>query len=462
MVSSLQGTKHGEKLRRRRFLGPTRIICISFFLVICTGALLLKLPFATREGYIALEDAFFSATSATCVTGLVVKDTYQTYTLFGQLVIISLIQIGGLGLVTIIAFFNFAIGKRLGLRNIQLASETTGTGEVFSAKKQIVTIIKTALMFEGAGIVLLSFYFVPRFGVEGIYISTFLAISMFCNAGFDILSRGSTPFMSLSAYADQPYPLIIIALLIICGGLGFVVWHDLAHWRRTKHLTLHTKLVLVSTAILLVGGTVGVYFMERSNPATLGSQPFGVQWLSAFFQAVSARTAGANSVDCGAMHNLTKLFMSMLMFIGASPGSTGGGIKTTTIALILLTVFSVVHGKEDTTLWGRKIEKQTVYKALAIAVLSFFVLIASAMAIYFNTGPAITGIDSLFEAASAFGTVGLTSGATPQLSLLGKITTMLTMYTGRCGPVSLAASLTILGAQNRKHEVLPAARIMVG
>ncbi|MDL2323524.1 potassium transporter Trk [Ruminococcaceae bacterium OttesenSCG-928-A16] len=461
-MSFLKRLKPGEKLRGRRSFSPARIIVVSFFLVICTGALLLKLPFATHTGYIAWEDAFFTATSATCVTGLVVKDTYQYFTLFGQLVIITLIQIGGLGLVTIVAFINFAIGKRLGLRNMQLASETTGTGEVFSAKRQIVTIVKTALLFEVSGIVLLGFYFVPRFGAEGIYISIFLGISMFCNAGFDILSRGSTPFMSLTEYANQPYPLIIIALLIICGGLGFVVWHDIAQWRRTKRLMLHTKIVLITTGLLLVGGTVGVYLMEFTNPVTLGSQPVGVQWLSAFFQAVSARTAGANSIDCAAMNDITKLFMSMLMFMGASPGSTGGGIKTTTVAVIVLTVISVVRGKEDTVIFGRRIDKQTVYKSLTIFVLSFVVLLAAAMAIYYNTGPAIDEIDSLFEASSAFGTVGLTIGATTSMNLIAKLATMLTMYIGRCGPVALAASLTLRGSKNHKHEILPEGRIMVG
>lgn len=451
-----------NRAKQRWMLEPVRVICLSFFLVIVTGGLLLMLPFATREGYIAPVDAFFTATSATCVTGLVVKDTWQTFTLFGQIVIISLIQIGGLGLVTIVAFFNFAIGRRLGLRDIQLASESTGTGEVFSAKKQVFSIIKTALAFELAGAVLLSFYFVPRFGLEGIYISIFAAISSFCNAGFDILSRTPVPFTSLTNYSDQPYLLLVISALIICGGLGFVVWHDIVAWRKTKHLVLHSRIVLLMTAILLVGGTVGIFLMERNNPATMASQPVWEKWLSAFFQSVSSRTAGYNSIDCAAMNGFTKLFMSILMFIGAGSGSTGGGIKVTTFAVLAVTVISATKGKENATIFGHTIEKRIVYKSLAIFTLALFLTIASGMTIFYNTGPAISEVDSVFEAASAFATVGLSVGATPVMNTPAKLITMLTMFVGRCGPVGFATLLTIRGGKSQQYTILPRAKLLVG
>lgn len=447
---------------RRREIKPVRLIVLSFLFVICCGAGLLMLPFSTREGGISLVDAFFTATSATCVTGLVVRDTWQTFTAFGQTVILLLIQIGGLGIVTIVAFFNFAIGRRLGLRDMQLASESAGSSEVFSARRQIRSIIRTALTFEAAGIVLLCFYFVPRFGAGGLYISLFTAISMFCNAGFDILSRGGAPFMSFTAYSAEPYPLLVISLLIICGGLGFVVWHDLAEWRKTKRLMLHTKIVLLMTGGLLVLGTVGIFFMERGNPATMGGMPGWQQWLNAFFQSVSARTAGANSIDCAGMHDFTKLFISGLMFVGAGSGSTGGGIKVTTVAVLLVTVLSVIRGRADATIFGRRIDKQTVYKSMTIFFLALFTLLAATLTIYYNTGIELNSVDSIFEASSAFATVGLTIGATPNMNIAAKIVTMLTMYVGRCGPVALATSLTLKSAQAQKHAILPEGRLLVG
>lgn len=445
-----------------RNLGPTRMICLSFFGVIVLGALLLLLPFSSRAGHINIEDAFFTATSATCVTGLVVADTFQTFTRFGQIVILALIQVGGLGIVTIVAFFNFAVGRRLGLRGVRLAGESAGTGEAAKAPMQIKNIIKTALVFELAGAVLLSFYYVPQMGAEGLFTSVFLAISMFCNAGFDILSRGGVPFLSFTEYVANPYVLLVVALLIIGGGLGFVVWHDLVLWRKTKHLMLHTKVVLLMTAILLFGGTLGVFLMERGNPATLGEMPGWQQWLNAFFQSVSARTAGANSIDCAQMNDATKLLMSVLMFVGAASGSTGGGIKVTTLAVLAVTVISVVRGREDAVLFGHRLSKQTVYKALAIFFLAFATLTIATLTIYYNTGIELNSVDSIFEASSAFATVGLTIGATPNMNLVAKITTMLTMYIGRCGPVALATSLTLRAAQASRHEILPEGQILVG
>lgn len=441
---------------------PARIIVSSFFLVILAGSLLLKLPFSTHSGNIAIIDALFTATSATCVTGLVVVDTWQSFTIFGQLVIICLIQIGGLGLVTLVAFFNFAIGKRLGLRDMQLAGESIGSSQIFDARKQTTSIVKTVFGFELAGALLMCAYFIPRFGLEGIFISVFLSISAFCNAGFDILSRTPAPFTSLTHYADQTYLLVIISSLIICGGLGFVVWHDLFVWKRTRKLQLHSKIALIMTGILIVVGTLGILAMEYTNPDTLGPMPLWEKWLSAYFQSVSTRTAGFNTVDCASLNNFTKLFMTFLMFVGAGSGSTGGGIKVTTLAILLLTVHSVARGREDTTIFGRRIDKQIVYKSLAIIVLAFCLTLVASITIYYNTGAEINEVDSIFESVSAFATVGLSIGATPNMNMPAKIITILTMFIGRCGPVGFATALTIRANTRGHGQVLPEGRLMVG
>lgn len=451
---------------RKRDPKPAQLIVTSFAVIILIGTFLLMLPFATRaEGGLPLINAFFTATSATCVTGLATNDIWHTFTTFGQVVVLLLIQVGGLGLVTIVASLNFIVGKRLGLRNLQLVSESTGAagGEIPSIRKQIVSIIKIALGFELAGTLLFSFYFVPKLGLKGIYTSVFLSVSMFCNAGLDILSQGEKPFTSFSAHAGSIYILTVTTILVVGGGLGFVVWHDLATWYKTRRLTLHSRIVLMMTALLIVLGTVGIFFMERNNPATLSSMSTAEKWLHAFFQAISVRTAGINTIDCAAMNDFTKLLMSALMFIGAASGSTGGGIKVTTLAVIVLTVVSVLKGQEDTTVWNHKISKHTVYKSITIFFLGIVVLFIASILIHANTEIAnLDTVDSIFEAASAFSTVGLTVGVTSQMNSVAKVVTILTMYIGHCGPVSLATSLTFRGMRGKKQAILPEGRIMVG
>lgn len=449
-----------KKRRRLESLSPTRLIVSSFLVVIVTGALLLMLPFATRNGITPVQ-AFFTATSATCVTGLVVLDTYQGFTLFGQTVVICLIQIGGLSLVTLASFFTLALRRRVGFRSMKLASESIGTSNVAEARGLLLVVMKLAAFFESLGFLLLLPVFVPEYGAEGIFISIFLSISAFCNAGFDILGRTQS-YVSLMGYASNWYVQGIIMFLIVAGGLGFLVWHDLGQWRKTHHLSIHTKVVLFCTILLIVGGTVGFAFLEWNNPATLGGMTAGDKIVNSMFQSISARTAGFNTVDLASMSSITKCMLCVLMFIGAAPGGTGGGIKVTTFSVILVTVASVVTGREDAQIFRRRIDKKTVYQALSIAMLSLGVVIFVTLVVFFNCGEVISPLDCLYEVVSAFGTVGCSVGVTGQMHPLALIITMITMFIGRVGPVSLAISLASQRREQGKFDILPEGKISVG
>ena len=453
-------------VRRSGHLSPTRVIVASFCLVILTGTLLLMLPISTRDGQIAAVDALFTATSATCVTGLIVYDTFSKFTVFGQAVILLLIQIGGLGLVTLTAFFNLALRKKLGFKRMMLASESISLDEAAGTKKMLYLVMQTSFGFELIGAIALAAAFVPRFGAKGIWMSVFTAVSAFCNAGFDIFGFLGQ-YGSLTFFANSWYILTIVALLIICGGLGFIVWQDLFAFRQRKKLMLHTKLVLVVTATLILGGAAAIGAMEWNNPDTMGGMSVSGRILSSLFQSVTCRTAGFNSIDQAGMHTLTKLVCTMLMFIGAAPGGTGGGVKVSTFTIILLTVAGVLRGREDPMLRERRIDKKTVYRALAIVTLGLGVLIFTTLCMVFDT-PVPGGriddnlVDCLFEAASAFGTVGLSVGVTAQLGGLVKVITSLTMLIGRVGPVSMGISLAARTNELSRREVLPEARIVVG
>lgn len=448
---------------RRRSHEPTRIIVGSFLAVILCGTLLLLLPFASRTGQPPhWLDALFTATSATCVTGLVVFDTYTQFSALGQVILLLLIQIGGLGLVTLTSFFNIAIGRRLGFRGLRLAGESVSLSDAGQSRAVLQFVMKVAFSFEGAGAALLALSFVPRFGAKGVFIAVFLSVSTFCNAGFDILGC-IEPGMSLTPYQSDPYVLTVISVLIIGGGLGFLVWQDLVAWRRTRHLRTHTKLVLWMSGGLLVLGTLGILLMEYDNPLTLGPMPLGEKVLNAAFQSVSARTAGCNTFPLDKMQNLTKIFMTGLMFIGAAPGGTGGGVKVTTVSVILLAIAGVASGRDEAILFGRHIDHKTVYRSLTILLLSLVACIILSIALFYNTGPEANGVDCTFEAVSAFATVGLSVGVTAVMNPVARAVTMAAMFLGRVGPVSLAISLAARrDSAASRRTVPPRANINVG
>ena len=438
----------------------TQTICGSFLLVIAVGTLLLTLPISSRTGRLGVIDAMFTATSATCVTGLVVRDTWSQFSLFGQVIILMLIQVGGLGLVTLTSFFALAARRRMGFRDLRLLGESVSADGLSKATEVLKIVIKLAAAFEAVGIVLLLFAFVPQFGAEGVWVSVFTAISAFCNAGFDLFGRFGA-YSSLVPYVNNYYVQAVIMFMIMAGGLGFMVWVELAEYRKKRRLSLHAKVVLQFSAIFWVGGAVLLALLEWSNPRTMGGLSVPGKIMAALFQSVSTRTAGMNTIDLAACSPISKLLMSVLQFIGAAPGSTGGGVKVTTFAVLILTIRSVAQGRDDCVIGGHHIESKTVYRALTIIVIGAVAAFGSAVVVYYNTAETVSIIDCIFESCSAFGTVGLSVGVTGQLNTGAKLLYMACMFMGRVGPVSLAISLTAKPDDN-KRKVLPVGHINVG
>ena len=438
----------------------TQTICGSFLLVIAVGTLLLTLPISSRTGRLGVIDAMFTATSATCVTGLVVRDTWSQFSLFGQVIILMLIQVGGLGLVTLTSFFALAARRRMGFRDLRLLGESVSADGLSKATEVLKIVIKLAAAFEAVGIVLLLFAFVPQFGAEGVWVSVFTAISAFCNAGFDLFGRFGA-YSSLVPYVNNYYVQAVIMFMIMAGGLGFMVWVELAEYRKKRRLSLHAKVVLQFSVIFWVGGAVLLALLEWSNPRTMGGLSVPGKIMAALFQSVSTRTAGMNTIDLAACSPISKLLMSVLQFIGAAPGSTGGGVKVTTFAVLILTIRSVAQGRDDCVIGGHHIESKTVYRALTIIVIGAVAAFGSAVVVYYNTAETVSVIDCIFESCSAFGTVGLSVGVTGQLNTGAKLLYMACMFMGRVGPVSLAISLTAKPDDN-KRKVLPVGHINVG
>lgn len=438
----------------------TQTICSSFLLVIAVGTLLLTLPISSRTGRLGVIDAMFTATSATCVTGLVVRDTWSQFSLFGQVIILMLIQVGGLGLVTLTSFFALAARRRMGFRDLRLLGESVSADGLSKATEVLKIVIKLAAAFEAVGIVLLLFAFVPQFGAEGVWVSVFTAISAFCNAGFDLFGRFGA-YSSLVPYVNNYYVQAVIMFMIMAGGLGFMVWVELAEYHKKRRLSLHAKVVLQFSVIFWVGGAVLLALLEWSNPRTMGGLSVPGKIMAALFQSVSTRTAGMNTIDLAACSPISKLLMSVLQFIGAAPGSTGGGVKVTTFAVLILTIRSVAQGRDDCVIGGHHIESKTVYRALTIIVIGAVAAFGSAVVVYYNTAETVSVIDCIFESCSAFGTVGLSVGVTGQLNTGAKLLYMACMFMGRVGPVSLAISLTAKPDDN-KRKVLPVGHINVG
>ena len=463
-MSTLRPGTPAKPRDKKAAMSPTQLIVISFALVILTGTLLLSLPTPSRDGsFTPLLDSMFTATSATCVTGLIVFDTYLHFSLFGQLVILTLIQIGGLGLITLVTFFTVAMGRKLGFKSMSLAQESINAQSMVNLSQLLRMVVVVSLCIEGIGAIIMCFSFVPRFGLaQGIYTSIFLAVSAFCNAGFDILGHEGA-YSSLIHYTDDPIVIGTISLLIIIGGLGFVVWRDLWDWRKTKKLQLHTKIVLMLTGGLIVGGTIFFCAFEWNNPQTMGGLSTLEKLGAGYFQSVSTRTAGFNSINLADMSGFTKLFASIWQFIGAAPGSTGGGIKVTTFAVLVMTVVSMSRGRGETVMLRHRIDPKTVYKAISITCMAIMIVLGVSIVMYLSMrpGPAKTPINAIFEACSAFGTVGLSVGVTEQGTALTHIVTSLTMFIGRVGPASLAISLAMPKKQ-AKNRVMPEGKLLVG
>ena len=451
------------KKKKSIFAYPGRIICTSFAAVILIGTFILMLPICAKNGRpTPFIDALFTATSATCVTGLIVYDTYNHWTVFGQTIILTLIQIGGLGLVTFTSFFSVMIRKRMGMRSMQLAQESINSASILDIQILLKQVVYISFSIEFIGALILSTVFIPKYGADGIFISIFLSVSAFCNAGFDILGR-ETPYISLCNYNDNIIVILTISLLIIIGGLGFAVWHDIIDYRRTKKMMLHTKVVLIFTVVLIVLGALFFAIFEWNNPETLAELPLFEKFTASFFQSVTTRTAGFNSVNVNSLNDMTMLLCIVLMFIGAAPGSTGGGIKLTTVSVIIMTVISVVRGKSDTIILGRKVDMHTVYKAFAVTILAGIIVLAATGIIILSTPVTVirSRLDVLFEATSAFATVGLSSGISNIIGEASKLALTATMFLGRVGPVSFIVSLA-MNTRKNKQQIIPEGKIFVG
>ncbi|MBQ3270652.1 MAG: Trk family potassium uptake protein [Clostridia bacterium] len=446
---------------RERARPAEGVLAFGFLAVILLGTALLALPAATRDGRsIGAFDSLFTATSAVCVTGLVAVDTGTTFSPFGQAVLLALIQVGGLGFMVFATMIFMALGRKLSLKGRMLVRESMNGASLSGLSGLAWRYLLLALGIESAGTLLLSLRFVPLFGWKrGAWMALFHAVSAFCNAGFDLFGR----FASLTAFAGDPLVLLTVAGLIVFGGLGFsVILETLRNRQGFRALSLHARIVLLLTPALLVAGTGFFVLAERSNAATLASQGVGGRVLNAFFQSVTLRTAGFNTIDQSALRDGSKLFSALLMAIGASPASTGGGVKTTTVAVVFFLMRSVVRGEGEVNIARRRLSNDTARRALAVAALFVGVLLAGTLAIALIEDGRFSLADILFEAASAMGTVGVSAIGTPNLSAASRAVLLPMMFLGRVGPLTLAVALA--RRQGRAHAAskYPEERIMIG
>ena len=430
--------------RRKKEFTTTRIIALGFLGTIVFGTLLLMLPVSAASGEMTnFIDSLFTATTSVCVTGLVTVPTYAHWSVFGQIVIALLAQVGGLGVITFTMLFLMALGKRIGLKQRLLIQDAYNLDTIQGMVILIKKILKGTLIVEGVGALLYMTVFIPEFGWIGIWKSVFNAISAFCNAGMDVLGPDS-----LAPYGANPIVNITTMLLIILGGIGFPVWWsvlDMFCRRRRKrrtlftgahHLPLHTKMVLFMTLSLIAGGALLIFLLEYNNPETLGNLPWWQKIQAALFQSVTTRTAGFLTISQAGLRKATAMICCLLMFIGGSPSGTAGGVKTTTVAILVLTVISIIKGRNDTEMFGRKINGNLVRRALSIFMVSFGVMLLAVIALAIVQPGDF--IDCLFEVISAIATVGLTRDFTTELTVAGRIIIIVTMYIGRIGPISLA------------------------
>lgn len=421
-------------------LSTTQVIMLSFFFAILLGSFLLALPIASATGVaVPYIDALFTATTSICVTGLVTVPTVSTWSLFGQIVILILIQIGGLGIITVISGLMISLHKKIGIGDRLLIQDAFNLNSLSGLVKFIKNVLLGTFIVEGVGALLYMTVFVPEYGAKGIWISIFNSISAFCNAGIDIISEDS-----LCDYATNPIINIVTCLLIILGGIGYIVWWDfirvLKHIKQHslkcfRYLTLHSKIAICTTFFLILAGSLCFLTFEYNNPLTLGGLSLADKLQVAFFQSVTTRTAGFATVPQQHLTDASVIVSLLLMFIGGSPVGTAGGVKTVTMAVLFFSAFATIRNQENVALFDRTISKKAISKGVAVISVSFMIMFISSVLLSVVT-PA-NAMDILFETVSATATVGLTRNVTPLLNLWGKIIIIITMYLGRIGPISL-------------------------
>lgn len=435
-----------------------QLIALGFFLLILCGTLLLMLPISSRSGdSTPFMTALFTATSATCVTGLILADTYTQWSVFGQIIIISLIQIGGLGFITIGTAVSLMLRRKIGLKQRGWIKESFNVLDIGGVVRLIRLVLKGTLFFEGIGAIILAIRFFPKMGLaQSIYYGIFHSISAFCNAGFDLMGRYEQ-FSSFTAYYDDPVVCLTVCSLILIGGIGFIVWNDIAthKWHFRKY-ALQTKMVLSISVVLVFGGALLFYVIEGNglyaDMSTTG------KICSSFFSAITPRTAGFNTTDTGALSEGGKLLTIILMFIGGGSGSTAGGVKMATIFVLLLHLRSTLTRSTGTNIYGRRIDDATVTKASALLCTYLFCILAATLAICSIQGFAIG--DVLFEVVSAICTVGMSTGITGKLNLASQIIIAFLMYIGRLGSLSFALSFT--DHKKTAHIMQPVEHINIG
>ncbi|NFK30993.1 Trk family potassium uptake protein [Clostridium botulinum] len=438
-------------------LNPVQILAIGFVILIFVGGLLLSLPMSSASGESTnFLDALFTSTTASCVTGLVVKDTGTYWSTSGQVIILILIEIGGLGFMSFATFIAMLFGKKITLKNRLVMQEAMNTLSIQGLVKMLRYVMGITFSIQILGAFILSTQFVPEFGLKkGIFYSIFHSVSFFCNAGIDLIGN----FESLTRYYNKPVVLLTVSSLIVIGGLGFTVLHEIYNFKGVKRLSSHTKLVFLITAALIILGTISIFALEYTNVNTIGNMNLKDKIVNSILASITPRTAGVNSIPIDDMRTASKFFTIILMFIGGSPGSTAGGLKTTTFGVIILTVICVIKGKEDTELFGRRFPKELVYKALSILLIGMtLVIVVTKILTITEPNESLTSL--LYEATSAFGTVGLTTGLTQRLSTMGKGIIIIMMYLGRVGPLTVALALT----KRRKRTLYkyPEAKILIG
>ncbi|MDX8343263.1 TrkH family potassium uptake protein [Rossellomorea sp. YZS02] len=416
-------------------LSPPQLLVVTFLFFIILGMGLLKLPFATTE-HITWLEALFTTTSAMTVTGLAVVDTGSVYTLFGEIVVMSLIQIGGLGIMSFAVLIFMMLGKKIGFKERLLLQQALNQTSVGGVIKLVKYLFVFSFIVEGFAVLLLATEWVPEFGWKrGLYVSVFHSISAFNNAGFSLWSD------SLMGYVGSPVINLTISFLFILGGIGFTVLVDLWKSKTIRQLSLHTKIMVIGTFLVNVIAFIMIFVLEFNNPNTLASLPISDKIFASYFQAVTPRTAGFNSLDYGSMERSTLLFTILLMFIGAGSASTGGGIKLTTFVVISLSMIAFLKEKKEIRIFRRTIDQTHIFKALALSMISVL-LVFTALFFLEMTEKNVSFLSLVFEVVSAFGTVGLSMGITGSLSVIGKWIIIIVMFVGKLGPLTLAFSLS--------------------
>lgn len=450
--------------KRRISISTTHIIMFSFLIAILIGAILLSLPISSADGKSTpFIDALFTSTTSTCVTGLVVTPTVSSWSVFGQIVILFLIQIGGLGVITIMSGVMIMLHRRIGFGNRLLLQDAFNLNSLSGLVRFVKKVMFGTFIIEGIGALLYMIVFIPDFGARGIWISVFTSVSAFCNAGIDIIAENS-----LCNYALNPLINFVTCALIILGGIGYIVWWDvlrvlkLAPTKRIKilrDLTLHSKIAITATLILIFAGAVLIFAFEYNNAKTIGTYGLFDKMQVSIFQSVTTRTAGFATIPQENLTNPSAIICLLLMFIGGSPVGTAGGIKTVTFAIIIVSAFSSIRNKEDTEMFGRRLTKQAINKAVAVMCMSFIIVFVSTVLLSAFTNA--SALDIAYETVSATATVGLTRNLTASLDVIGKFIIISTMYLGRIGPISLAIALNLKRA-NQNIVRNPTEEISVG